>query len=94
MSSPEGLGSLLPQEAWQALLASGAVRRFAQGEILMRQGEPVNYVFILAAGRVKVSRVDADGNDLLLVLQQRAEISGSPGVVRFPGGGLAVAPPA
>jgi hypothetical protein len=29
-----------------------------------------------------------------LVLQQRLEISGSAGVVRFPGGGLAVAPPA
>jgi carbonic anhydrase/acetyltransferase-like protein (isoleucine patch superfamily) len=32
--------SLLPREAWQALLASGAVRWFEKGEILMRQGEP------------------------------------------------------
>lgn len=40
MSSSAGLASLLPREAWQALLANGAVRRFEKGEILMRQGEP------------------------------------------------------
>ena len=64
MSSSAGLKSLLPPEAWQALLAGGAVRQFAKGEVLMRQGEPGSYVFVLAAGRVKVARVDADGNDL------------------------------
>jgi hypothetical protein len=40
MSSLAGLWSLLPREAWQALLASGTVRRFEKDEVLMRQGEP------------------------------------------------------
>jgi CRP/FNR family cyclic AMP-dependent transcriptional regulator len=85
MSSSPGLGSLLPREAWQALLASGAVRRFAKGETLMRQGEPGSYVFILAAGRVKVARVDADGNELLLAVLGVADIVGELAVL---GGGM------
>lgn len=85
MSSLAGLGSLLPREAWQALLASGAVRRFAQGEVLMRQGEPVNYVFILVVGRVKVGRVDADGNDHLLAVRGVTDIVGELAVL---GGGM------
>jgi hypothetical protein len=36
----QGLGALLPQEVWQALLASGTVRRFDGGEVLMLQGDP------------------------------------------------------
>ncbi len=76
MSSSAGLASLMPREAWQALLATGAVRRFEKGEILMRQGERGGYVFILAAGRVKVARVDADGNELLLAVRGVADIVG------------------
>jgi CRP/FNR family transcriptional regulator, cyclic AMP receptor protein len=76
MSSSAGLGSLLPREAWQALLASGTVRRFEQGEVMMRQGEPGSYVFLLVAGRVKVARVDADGNELLLAVRAVADIVG------------------
>lgn len=76
MSSSTGLRTLLPVEAWQALLASGTVRRFERGEILMRQGEPGSYVFILAAGRVKVARVDVDGNELLLAIRGVADILG------------------
>jgi len=76
MSSSPGLGALLPSEAWRALLASGTVRRFEEGEILMRQGEPGSYVFILTVGRVKVARVDANGNELLLAVRGVADIVG------------------
>ena len=85
MSSSAGLKSLLPPEAWQALLAGGAVRQFAKGEVLMRQGEPGSYVFVLAAGRVKVARVDADGNEFLLAVRGVADIIGELAVL---GGGM------
>jgi CRP-like cAMP-binding protein len=85
MSSSAGLASLLPREAWQALLASGAVRQFAKGEVLMRQGEPVSYVFILASGRVKVAKVDVEGNELLLALRGASDILGELAVL---GGGM------
>jgi len=52
------------------------VRRFEEGEILMRQGEPGSYVFILTVGRVKVARVDANGNELLLAVRGVADIVG------------------
>jgi CRP/FNR family transcriptional regulator, cyclic AMP receptor protein len=85
VGSSAGLGTLLPREAWQALLASGTVRRFEKGEILMRQGEPGSYVLILAAGRVKVARIDADGNELLLAIRGVADIVGELAVL---GGGM------
>lgn len=84
MSSSVGLGSLLPREAWNALLASGAVRRFDKGEVLMRQGEPGAYVFLLTTGRVKVARVDAEGNELLLAVRGVEEVVGELAVL---GGG-------
>jgi CRP/FNR family transcriptional regulator, cyclic AMP receptor protein len=84
MGSPAGLGSLLPPEAWQALLANGMVRRFGKGEILMRQGEPGSHVFVLARGRVKVARVDTEGNELLLALRGVGDIVGELAVL---GGG-------
>jgi CRP/FNR family transcriptional regulator, cyclic AMP receptor protein len=76
MNSLEGSGSLLPREAWQAFLADGSVRRFEKGEILMRQGDPGSYVVIVAAGRVKVSRIDVDGNELLLAVRGVGDIVG------------------
>jgi CRP/FNR family transcriptional regulator, cyclic AMP receptor protein len=85
MSSWAGLGSLLPRETWQALLASGAVRRFERGEVLMRQGEQGSYVFLLTAGRVKVARVDPDGNELLLAVRGVADVVGELAVL---GGGM------
>lgn len=85
MSSSSGLASMLPGEAWRALLASGAVRQFDKGEILMRQGEPGSYVFVLAAGRVKIARVDADGNELLLAVRGVSDIVGELAVL---GGGI------
>lgn len=42
----------------------------------MWQGEPGSYVFSLAAGLVKVARVDVDGNELLLAVRGVADIVG------------------
>ena len=41
-----------------------------------RSPQPGSCVFILAAGRVKVARVDVDGNELLLAIRGVADILG------------------
>jgi CRP-like cAMP-binding protein len=40
--------------AWARLLAAGFERRYASGQILIRQGDPGAYVLALLDGRVKV----------------------------------------
>jgi CRP-like cAMP-binding protein len=73
--------SLVPREVWQALLSSGTVRRYESGEVLMRQGDPGSYVLILTAGHVKVTRVDPDGNELLLAIRGPGEVIGEMAVL-------------
>lgn len=76
MADRQGLGACLAQETWRALLAAGAVRRFSTGEVLMRQGDPGTYVLALTAGNVKVSRVESQGDELLLAVRGPGEIIG------------------
>jgi CRP/FNR family cyclic AMP-dependent transcriptional regulator len=85
MNFPQSLRFLLPRDVWQALLTSGAVRSYRTGEVLMRQGDPGSHVFILAAGRVKIARVDSEGNELLLAVRGVGDIVGELAVL---GGGL------
>jgi CRP/FNR family transcriptional regulator, cyclic AMP receptor protein len=63
-------------QAWHALLVNGAPRRYVSGEVLVRQGEPGSYVLALNRGLVKVSRVEADGHELVLAVRGRGEIIG------------------
>jgi CRP/FNR family transcriptional regulator, cyclic AMP receptor protein len=63
-------------QAWHALLVNGAPRRYVSGEVLVRQGELGSYVLVLNHGVVKVSRVEADGHELLLAVRGRGEIIG------------------
>lgn len=85
MNLSPGLAFLLPRDVWQALIASGAARHYRQGEILMRQGDDGSHVFILAAGRVKITRVDSEGNELLLAVRGIGDIVGELAVL---GGGM------
>ena len=76
-----GLESLVPRPVWLALLASGPVRRFGKGDVLMRQGDQGTHVLVLTAGRVKVTKVDADGNELLLAIRSGGEVIGEMSVL-------------
>src|SRR5215510_10048923 len=74
---------VLPREVWQALLASGTVRRYDKGEVLMRQGDPGSHVLALTVGRVKVTRVDPDGNELVLAIRGPGELVGEMAVLGY-----------
>ncbi|MDB4873500.1 MAG: Crp/Fnr family transcriptional regulator [Massilia sp.] len=77
----QGLGALLPQEVWRALLAGGTVRRFDGGGVLMLQGDPGTHVLVLTAGHVKVTRVEPNGESLLLAVRGPGEVIGEVAVL-------------
>jgi CRP-like cAMP-binding protein len=59
------LFSLLPEDAFGRVLHSLRLRRIADGEAVVREGEPGDAFFMLADGRVKVTR-RIDGEDKVL----------------------------
>ena len=61
-------------QAWHALLANGTPHRFIAGEVLVRQGEYGRHVLALNHGRVKVIRLEPDGNEMVLAVRGRGEI--------------------
>jgi len=71
-----GLGGQLPPQAWNALLFDGSSRTYERGETLLVQGDTGSYVLVLFSGRVKVSRVEYDGTEMLLAVRFPGEILG------------------
>ena len=66
----------MSSQAWHSLLVNGSPRRYASGEVLVRQGEHGRYVLALNRGLVKVSRLEPDGHELVLAVRGRGEIIG------------------
>jgi CRP/FNR family cyclic AMP-dependent transcriptional regulator len=71
-----GLGAQIPVQAWHALLADGTPRSHITGEVLVQQGEYGRHVLALNHGRVKITRLEADGNEIVLAVRGRGEIIG------------------
>jgi CRP/FNR family cyclic AMP-dependent transcriptional regulator len=77
----EGLADILPVEAWRRLQASGTRRVFMAGQRLLHQGDRAEHVLLLTSGHVKVSRVDVDGNTLVLAIRGPGEVLGEIGLL-------------
>jgi CRP/FNR family cyclic AMP-dependent transcriptional regulator len=72
----EGLAAVLPTTVWQTLLRAGRPQRYSRDEQLLRQGDDGTHVLLLTAGRVKVTRHEADGRELLLAVRGPGEALG------------------
>jgi CRP-like cAMP-binding protein len=68
--------AMLEEPERDALLALGTRRKFARGAALMFQHELDERVMLLLAGRVKVTRVDNEGRELLLSLRDPGDVLG------------------
>ena len=77
----DGLGAILSDDAWKCLVSAGVRRRYAAGAPLMHQGDRADHVVALVGGRVKVTRVDEEGNELLLAIRGPGEVLGEIGVL-------------
>lgn len=77
----EGL-SAAEQRAWQA---AAHARRYRDGDVLLREGEPARCVLLVQAGLVKVQAVSHDGQVVLLAIRGPGEILGE--ISALDGGG-------
>lgn len=56
---------LLPGEC-EAIIAAGRLRDVPQGGFFFHQGDPSTMLYVLVAGRVKLSQVTADGHQVIV----------------------------
>jgi CRP/FNR family transcriptional regulator, cyclic AMP receptor protein len=75
LASGTFLASLNSDER-EALNGLGLRRRFPRGTVLMFQNEPDGRVMLLLAGRVKVTRLDHDGHEILLSIRDPGDVLG------------------
>lgn len=66
---------LRDQEAAE-LRAAGTTRRHARGTALFHEGDDAGAVVVILEGRVKATRVSADGKEILLALSGPGELVG------------------
>ncbi|ABD12101.1 MULTISPECIES: Crp/Fnr family transcriptional regulator [Frankia] len=71
-----GMQAILGDRLWQALLSCGSRCHFRSRQVLLRQGDPDDFLLLLTTGRVKVVRVDAEGSALLLALRSPGDMIG------------------
>ena len=82
----------VPEDQMQPVLASAHVLRFDPGDVLLREGEPPDGLYLVAAGSVQIRvETETDGG-ILLTLVKAGEILGELGVIDGePRSGTAVA---
>jgi CRP-like cAMP-binding protein len=73
---PNSFLALLRPDDREALEAAGRERKFPRGAVLMYAGEPGERVMVLLAGRVKITRVAGDGQEMVLNIRGPGEILG------------------
>lgn len=66
------------------VLASATPRTFRRGEILFREGEPATTLFLTESGRVKLTQLTADGEEVIMRYMAPGEIFAA--VALFPNG--------
>ena len=71
----------IPSDGLDALAERGRPRRFAKGDVLMRQGEPSDVLHVIQRGRVRVERVLPDEPVVILAELDATEVVGEMGLL-------------
>lgn len=72
MSPSEGVApydrlfSSFPAEERERILAAGAPRVLRSGEVLFQEGEPAAALYLVEAGRIKLTQLTADGQEVIM----------------------------
>ncbi len=60
-----------------AALAQAALRKtYKKGQVVFSQGDPANQMFLLKAGRVKLGKLTAEGNEITLDIRKAGDFLG------------------
>ena len=70
------LFAALDDEAGQALLAQMNSSRLERGDILFREGDPGDTLYVIGEGKVKLGRTSADGRENLIAILGPGEMFG------------------
>ncbi|UGQ13545.1 Crp/Fnr family transcriptional regulator [Yinghuangia sp. ASG 101] len=65
-------------EAWKSV---GRLRRYVNGDALLREGHPAEHALLLTEGRVKVFARSEDGLDVVLAYRESVEVFGEMAVL-------------
>jgi CRP-like cAMP-binding protein len=60
-----------------SILSSAREKRFTRGQIIFAEGDPVQQMFLLVSGCVKVTQLGLNGNEVILRLNGPGEIVGA-----------------
>jgi CRP/FNR family transcriptional regulator, cyclic AMP receptor protein len=60
------LFSYLDSDGLRELAGRAITRRYRRGEVVFREGDPGNWLFVVASGRMKVVVTSADGDEMVL----------------------------
>lgn len=58
------------------LVSLGDRRRFAEGDVLLRQGDPTDHVLVLLSGWVRIYSTGRDGQEVVLALRGPGDVLG------------------
>jgi CRP/FNR family transcriptional regulator len=70
------LFSSLDSIEMQALIAAARRRSLAAGSYVFLQGEPARLLFVIKAGRIKLTKTDAEGNEILVDIRKAGDFLG------------------
>lgn len=85
----------LADDERREVLAAASRRRVARGQALFRQGEPAEALFLVEAGRVKLTQVTPDGREVIVRLAGPGELFAAIAALdgkSYPFGAVAAAP--
>lgn len=68
----EGLGD----DALDAVAAAGASRHLERGDLLFRQGEPADELFVVVSGRIAIATRSIDGRESMVALMEPGDLFG------------------
>lgn len=66
----------LPDNALDALIARGHIKRYAKGDVIYRRHDPGDSLMMILAGRVKITNINADGKEVVLAFLGPGDLNG------------------
>jgi CRP/FNR family transcriptional regulator len=70
------LFSLLDPAEMRALIGAARRRQLPAGSHVFLQGEPARWLFVIKAGRIKLTKTDPEGNEILVDMRKAGDFLG------------------
>lgn len=70
----ENYGYILEDQLLEEILEVGKLRKVKEGETLIDLDEPIKFIPLLLSGAIKISRLDDEGDELLLYFIEKGDV--------------------